>query len=175
MEHEVETESGQSPAAAKAEVGSKLILWPDPRLKETCEPVPFGMDCNEIIDSMLRVMEDHRGLGIAAPQIGEMLRIIMVEELIIVNPVITKASEQMRWVWEGCLSFPETCPKYAQDMGKLRDGEPVRVRRHKRIKVEGFDTSWGRICTKGSDWKGACIQHEIEHLDGVTLADHRRR
>jgi peptide deformylase len=134
------------------------------------------MDCNEIIDNMRRVMEEHHGLGIAAPQIGEMWRIILVEDLILVNPVITKVSEQMRWVWEGCLSFPETCPKYAQDMSKLREGAQVRVRRHKRIKVEAFDGSWGSsISTKGSDWKGACIQHEMEHLDGITLADHRKR
>jgi peptide deformylase len=156
-------------------VGKKLVRWPDPRLKEICEPVPAGMDCSEIINALLEVKEEHRGLGIAAPQIGEMLRIIVVEELIIINPVITKASDQMRWVWEGCLSFPETCPKYSQDMSIIRDGDRVRVRRHKRVKVEGFDRNWQPFSTKGSDWKGACLQHEIEHLDGVTLDDHRRR
>jgi len=156
-------------------MSSELVLWPDPRLKEACEEVPKGMDCNEIIDAMLRVKEEHRGLGIAAPQIGEMLRIIIVEDLIMINPTIKNASSQMRWVWEGCLSFPETCPKYAQDMSKLRDGDTVRVRRHKRVAMRAFDRNWEKLSVKGSDWKGACMQHELEHLNGITLADHRRR
>ena len=154
---------------------SLLVLWPDPRLKEICDEIREDTDCSEIIDTMVRVKEEHRGLGIAAPQVGVMLRIIAVEDLIIINPRIVKASDQMRWVWEGCLSFPETCPKYAQDMGMLRDGDRVRVRRHKRIQVEGFDRDWKPMTVRGRDWKGACIEHEIEHLDGVTLADHRRR
>jgi len=154
---------------------SDLVRWPDPRLQEVCDEVPEDMDCGEIIDAMLEVKEEHHGLGIAAPQIGEMLRIIVVEDLIIINPRIVKASDQMRWVWEGCLSFPETCPKYAQDMSIMREGDLVRVRRHKRIQVEGFDRNWTPLTTRGRDWKGACIEHEIEHLDGVTLADHRRR
>ena len=130
-------------------------------------------NCTEIIATMLRVKEEKRGLGIAAPQIGEMVRIIIVEELIIINPRIVKRSMQMSWFEEGCLSFPETCPKYAQDMSQLREGKTVRVRRHKLVKVEGFDPFWNPTVTKGRDWKGACIQHEIDHLDGVTLADHR--
>jgi len=154
---------------------SQLVLWPDPRLRETCAEVREDTDCSEIIDTLLAVQEEHHGLGIAAPQIGAMVRIIVVEDLIIINPRIVKASSQMCWVWEGCLSFPETCPKYAQDMSMLRDGDRVRVRRHKRVKVEGFDRDWKPTVTKGCDWKGACLQHEIEHLDGVTLADHRRR
>ncbi len=156
-------------------MSGELVLWPDPRLKEICDEIREDTDCSEIIDTMVRVKEEHHGLGIAAPQIGEMLRIIVVEDLIIINPRIVKASDQMRWVWEGCLSFPETCPKYAQDMSQLRDGDRVRVRRHKRIQVEGFDRDWKPMTVRGRDWKGACIEHEIEHLDGVTLADHRRR
>lgn len=156
-------------------VVSKLVRWPDPRLREVCKEVPEGFGCKEIIGDMLDVMQEHRGLGIAAPQIGSMYRIIAVEDLIIINPRIVKASKQMCWVWEGCLSFPETCPKYAQDMSMLRDGVRVRVRRHKRVKVEGFDRDWKPTVTKGGDWKGACLQHEIEHLDGVTLANHRKR
>jgi peptide deformylase len=154
---------------------SDLVLWPDPRLQDICAEVPEGHSCREIIGDMLEVKDEHLGLGIAAPQIGAMVRIIIVEDLVIINPRIVKASSQMRWVWEGCLSFPETCPKYAQDMSKLREGDRVRVRRHKRVQVSGFDRDWNPTVTKGSDWKGACLQHEIEHLDGVTLADHRRR
>ena len=132
-------------------------------------------EVGDVIARRLWVKEEHLGLGIAAPQIGAMVRIIVVEDLIIINPRIVKASKQMCWVWEGCLSFPETCPKYAQDMSMLRDGVRVRVRRHKRVKVEGFDRDWKPTVTKGGDWKGACLQHEIEHLDGVTLANHRKR
>lgn len=154
---------------------SQLVLWPDPRLQAACDEVPEDMDCGEIIEGMLEVKDEHLGLGIAAPQIGEMWRIIVVEDLIIINPRIVKRSQQRRWVWEGCLSFPETLPKYAQDMSILRDGDRVRVRRHKRIQVEGFDRNWKPLTARGRDWKGACLEHEIEHLDGITLNDHRRR
>ena len=77
---------------------SKLVLWPDPRLRETCAEVREDTDCSEIIDTLLAVKEEHRGLGIAAPQIGAMVCIIVVEDLIIINPRIVKASSQMRWV-----------------------------------------------------------------------------
>ena len=154
---------------------SRLVLWPDPRLREICAEVREDTDCSEIIDTLLAVKEEHRGLGIAAPQIGAMVRIIVVEDLIVINPRIVKRSQQRRWVWEGCLSFPETLPKYAQDMGMVRDGDRVRVRRHKRIQVEGFDRTWKPFTARGRDWKGACLEHEIEHLDGITLNDHRRR
>lgn len=154
---------------------SELVLWPDPRLTQVCEEVPEGSGCKEIIGDMLDMKEEHRGLGISAPQIGAMVRIIIVEELIIINPRIVKRSLQMAWFEEGCLSFSETCPKYAQDMSQLREGKTVRVRRHKWVKVEGFDQDWNPIATKGRDWKGACIQHEINHLDGITLADHRKQ
>ncbi len=154
---------------------SRLVLWPDPRLREICAEVREDTDCSEIIDALIEVKEEHHGLGIAAPQIGAMVRIIVVEDLIVINPRIVKRSQQRRWVWEGCLSFPETLPKYAQDMGMVRDGDRVRVRRHKRIQVEGFDRNWKPFTARGRDWKGACLEHEIEHLDGITLNDHRRR
>lgn len=148
---------------------SKLVLWPDPRLKEVCDEVLEGAGCDEIIDDMLDVMREHRGLGISAPQIGSMWRIIVVGDLVMINPRIVKRSEQMTWAQEGCLSFPETCPKYAKDGRFIRVGNAVRVHRHKLVKVEGFDRDWNPIVVKGRDWKGVCIQHEIDHLDGITL------
>lgn len=154
---------------------SELVLWPDPRLSQVCEEVPKGSGCDEIIDDMLDVMREHRGLGISAPQIGSMYRIIIVEDLIMINPTIKHASAKMRWVDEGCLSFPETCPKYAQDMSILRDGKRVRVRRHKWISMRAFDRDWNDFTVKGRDWKGACMQHELEHLDGITLYDHKKK
>lgn len=148
---------------------SELVLWPDPRLKEVCDEVPEDMNCTEILATMLRVKEEERGMGISAPQIGEMLRIILVQDLVMINPRIVKRSDQMTWVEEGCLSFPKTCPTYSKDGRFMRAGNTVRVRRHKLVKVEGFDPFWNPIVVKGRDWKGACLQHEIDHLDGITL------
>ena len=154
---------------------SELVLWPDRRLSQVCDEVPEDTNCTEIIATMLRVMRTERGIGISAPQIGEMLRIIVVEDLIMINPRIVKRSSQMRWVEEACLSFPETCPKRNQRGQVIRTGQTVRVHRHKKVKVEAFDPFWNPIVTKGRDWKGACIQHEIDHLDGITLDHHRTK
>lgn len=152
----------------------ELVLWPDPRLSEVCKEVTKGYGVDEIIDDMFDVLREHRGMGIAAPQIGAMWRIIIVEDLVLVNPTIKNTSAQTRWVEEGCLSFPETCPKYSQDMSILRDGKRVRVRRHKWITMRGFDRDWNKVTVKGRDWKGACMQHEFDHLNGITLANHRK-
>ncbi len=154
---------------------SELVLWPDPRLSEVCDEVREDTNCTEIIATLLRVKEKERGMGISAPQIGEMLRIIVVEDLVMINPRIVKRSEQMTWAQEGCLSFPATCPKYSKDGQFMRAGNTIRVRRHKLVKVEGFDPLWNPIVVKGRDWKGVCLQHEIDHLDGITLDNYRKQ
>lgn len=156
----------------------QLVTWPDPILTQVARRVPEGQDCRELIELMRKVMIEHKGVGLAAPQVGESLRIIVGDcggEFALINPRIVKASEQMHWSYEGCLSFPKTCPRYAQDMSLLKEGDSVRVRRHKRIKVKAFNEAWEPITLKGSDLFGNCLQHEIDHLNGITLDDHRRR
>ena len=153
---------------------SELVLWPDPRLSKVCDEVPKGADVAEIVAEMRAIMEEKRGIGIAAPQVGEMLRVIVCMDHVLINPTIKHASKQMRWVEEGCLSFPETCPRFGQRGVVVRAGKTVRVRRHKLISMRAFDLDWNPITVKGRDWKGACMQHELEHLDGITLADYRK-
>lgn len=158
---------------------SELVLWPDPRLSEVCDEVPKDMDCRDIVAEMRAVMAKERGIGIAAPQIGEMLRIIVGSgghggwDFLLINPTIKKASEQLTWVQEGCLSFPKTCPTYRKDGSMLREGLTVRVRRHKLISMRGYDENWELITVKGRDWMGVCLQHERDHLDGITLENYR--
>lgn len=154
---------------------SDLVLWPDPRLKEKCAEVPKGMDVTELVADMRKLMEEEHGMGIAAPQFGEMLRIMICMDTVLINPTYKSASIQKRWVDEGCLSFPETCPKYGQAGEFLRAGKTVRVRRHKIVSMRGFDIEWNPITVKGRDWKGACMQHELDHLNGITLANYRKR
>lgn len=133
------------------------------------------MDCRDIVAELREVMAQERGIGIAAPQIGEMLRIIVGGscyggwDFLLINPTIKKASEQKMWVQEGCLSFPKTCPTYSQDGSILREGKTVRVRRHKLISMRGYDEHWEPITVKGHGWLGICMQHELDHLDGITL------
>ena len=132
------------------------------------------MDVREIVATMREIMEEERGIGISAPQVGEMLRIMIVMDWVLINPTVKQTSEKMRWVDEGCLSFPETCPKFSQDGSFLRDGNTVRVRRHKWVSVRAYNEDWVPFTVKGRDWKGACLEHELDHLNGVTLADHRK-
>ena len=139
------------------------------------------MDVSEIVAEMRAVMAQERGIGIAAPQIGEMLRIIVGQggndgwDFLLINPTIKKASEQMTLADEGCLSFPKMCPTYSQDGSMLREGKTVRVRRHKLISMRGYDVNWESITVNGRGWLGICMQHEHDHLDGITLENYRTK
>jgi len=130
-------------------------------LYRSAEPVERGEDLYWLATGMLETMQAENGVGLAAPQVGESLRLIVGgrEQLgwsfAIINPVITKRSSQIYRSREGCLSFP---------------GEIVVVERHKIVTVEGFDLNWRPVkIRRARDLLGACLQHEIDHLDGVCI------
>jgi peptide deformylase len=143
-----------------------LVILPDPRLRQTCEPVAAITDeIRDIARDMLDTMYDAPGVGLAAIQIGVAKRVITIDvskgederrPLVLVNPEIVWASEERRVYEEGCLSIPEY---YAE------------VERPDRVRFR-YRTLDGEAVEQDADGLLAtCVQHEIDHLNGVLFID----
>ncbi|MBV9119639.1 MAG: peptide deformylase [Chloroflexi bacterium] len=138
----------------------------DPVLRKKAKRVSRMDDSlRRLIDDMFYTMYNNetRGIGLAAPQVGASVRIIVVdmqddehEPVALVNPEIVKASEEMVVAPEGCLSVP----------GLRGD-----VERHEWITIRGRDRDGHETRFKATDWFARCLQHEIDHLDGVLYTD----
>ena len=145
-----------------------IILHPDPRLKKICEPVArITPEIETLAADMLATMYDAPGVGLAAPQVGVLSRLYVMDcnkdpeaepqPIVMVNPQITWTSEGLNTYEEGCLSIPE---HYAD------------VTRPAEVRVEwlGLD---GKTHQRDFDGLWAtCAQHEIDHLDGKLFIDH---
>ena len=145
-----------------------ILIHPDPRLKKTCAPVPEVDDAvRALMADMLQTMYDAPGIGLAAPQIGVMSRVIVVdcakgedetpEPICLANPEVTWSSEETREHEEGCLSIPDI---YAM----VTRPDTVRVRFLSRDGAEEEREFEGVQST--------CIQHEIDHLNGKLFIDY---
>lgn len=145
-----------------------IIIHPDPRLKKVCAPVPDLSDAlRSLADDMLQTMYDAPGIGLAAPQIGVLSRVIVMDcvkeegeapkPLVMFNPEIIAASDEQNTYDEGCLSIPDqygevTRPKVVDVRWIDRDGN---------AQSDTFDGLWA-----------TCVQHEIDHLNGKLFIDH---
>ena len=113
---------------------------------------------------MLALMVTSKGIGLAAPQVGISKRLIVFRlgsiPYTIINPIITKRNLGRMRSMEGCLSFPQTIGK----QGKL-----VKMSRDKQIVVEGSNQYWKPIRLKLRGLDSCVIQHEIDHLNGITI------
>jgi peptide deformylase len=144
-----------------------ILVAPDPRLKLTSQPVPLVDDSTRrLMDDMLETMYAAPGIGLAAPQVGKPVRVIVVDvanededphPYRMVNPEIVEASQEMRVTNEGCLSVPDF---YAD------------VERADTITVKYLDEHGEQKVLKADGMLATCIAHEIEHLDGVLFVDH---
>lgn len=147
-----------------------IITLPDPRLKLVSEPVATVDDeIRRILDDMLETMYDAPGIGLAAIQVGIPKRLVTLDlaregeektPLFIVNPKITWVSEEMNTYQEGCLSVPE----HYDD-----------VERPARVRVEYLDRDGKPHEIEADGLLATCLQHEIDHLDGVVFVDHLSR
>jgi len=124
----------------------------------------------KLIDDMLDTMTEYHGVGLAAPQVHEGLRLFVAsldsgEEgetpapYVIINPEITVVGSDMVEDWEGCLSIPDVRGK---------------VPRAREIKVKALDRRGERIQLTAHDFPARVIQHETDHLDGVLFFDRMR-
>ena len=155
---------------ARKEPDTQLIIYPDPRLQLVCEPVDpeYVRQHPEVFARlfgyMWSVLEHYHGIGLAAPQIDSLTRAIIVHvtggcKIEIINPVVEPMKKCGKFLSdEGCLSYP---------------GELVTVERWRRVRVKGLDR-WGNAVTFGGKMlQAACLVHEVEHLDGINIADYK--
>jgi peptide deformylase len=146
-----------------------IIIAPDPELKKASLPVA-GIDdgVRGLMDDLLESMRAANGLGLAAPQIGVLKRVIVVllpptgddgepEPMFLANPEIAWASAETYKGEEGCLSLPE---HYAD------------VRRPARVRVRFLDRDGEAVELELEGIAAKCVQHEMDHLDGVLFVDH---
>lgn len=136
-------------------------------LRTECVPVAtseFGHQLTELTDEMFAIMAAHKGIGLAAPQVGLAKRLMVVEiphqiRQVFINPKIEilPASPAVCCFEEGCLSIP---------------GFSAEVERPSRIMVTAFDSTGRRFSLEADELLSVCIQHECDHLDGVLFVDH---
>jgi peptide deformylase len=144
-----------------------ILTAPDPRLKKKSLPVAsVDAEVRQLMDDMLETMYAAPGIGLAAPQVDMLKRVIVLDieredtktgPLFMANPEIVEASDEDATYEEGCLSVPE---HYADVVRPAK----VTVRYLDRDNVEQNLTCEGLLAT--------CIQHEIDHLDGILFVDH---
>ena len=142
----------------------KIIKYPDPFLKQKCLPVTsFDKELKILADNMLKTMYESEGIGLSAIQIGVLKRIIVIDiteelkkPLILINPVITPSNSKFLEFKEGCLSFP---------------GIYESVKRNEEIAVDYNSIEGKKLSMKATGLLSICIQHEVDHLEGVVFLD----
>ncbi|MSO93283.1 MAG: peptide deformylase [Rhodospirillales bacterium] len=144
-----------------------IIVAPDPRLKKTAAAVArVDDDVRRLMEDMVESMHAANGLGLAAPQVGVLKRVIVVDTargedtprpIRMANPDVVWASDKIVTAEEGCLSLPE---HYAD------------VARPARVRVRYLDHENEIREMEAEGLLATCIQHEIDHLEGVLFVDH---
>jgi peptide deformylase len=147
--------------------GRRLLLHPDPTLREKARPiVHFDEELRSIAADLERLMDEHEGVGMAGPQIGESVRIFVAnssedgdETRVYVNPEIIKADGPLEWEDEGCLSLP---------------GIQGSVRRPTHVQIKAFDVTGAPFEASSDGFLARIWQHENDHLDGILILDRMR-
>ena len=149
-----------------------IIIVPDPVLKEIAQPIENITDAvKQQAADMIETMYDAPGIGLAANQVGKLNRLFVMDvnyrkndnsrdAIILINPEIIWRSEEMSVMEEGCLSIPQ---QYAE------------VERPKTVRVKYLDLNGQFQEMEGSDLTSHCIQHELDHLNGVLFVDYLSR
>ncbi|MBS7530342.1 peptide deformylase [Hazenella sp. IB182353] len=138
-----------------------IVQYPDPVLKQKAKAVTkFHARLHKLIDDMVETMYDAPGVGLAAPQVGILKRVIVVDigvELYeVVNPEVVERRGEQNAVAEGCLSIPNL-------LGHVRRAEYVKIKGQNRFGEE--------IEIEADGYLAVAFQHEIDHLNGVLFID----
>lgn len=142
-----------------------ILRWPDTRLKTVCEPVIAGEDIGGLIADMFDTMYDAPGRGLAAPQVGVMKRLFVIDvtwkeaepsPMVFVNPRIVEASEQRSDAEEACLSIPGITTTINRP-----DWVVVWTDAQGQEQAQRLEGAWAR-----------CAQHELDHLNGIVTLQH---
>ncbi len=144
-----------------------ILIVPDPTLRKTARAVtPADAEAvRSLIPAMFSTMYKAPGIGLAAPQVGSLLRVIVIDiapdktpsPIALVNPEVVAKSDELATREEGCLSLPD---QYAE------------VTRPARVKVRYQDEQGIKREIEGDGLLAACLQHEIDHLNGVLFVDY---
>lgn len=147
-----------------------LIILPDPLLRQVSVSVErIDDDVRRLADDMLETMYDAPGIGLAAIQVGVARRMLVIDvsregeektPLVFINPEIIKSSDERSTYEEGCLSIPDY---YAE------------VERPAIVTVKWLDRDGKEQITEADGLLATCLQHEIDHLNGVLFIDHISR
>jgi peptide deformylase len=147
-----------------------LIILPDPVLRLVSKPVGrFDAPLRKFADDMLDTMYDAPGIGLAAIQVGEPIRMLVIDlakedepkaPQVFINPVIVERADERSVYEEGCLSIPDY---YAE------------VERPASVRVRYLDLDGKEHEVNAEGLLATCLQHEIDHLDGVLFIDHISR
>lgn len=147
-----------------------ILIYPDPRLKKVCENVSdVTDDLRALADDMLKTMYEAPGIGLAAPQIGVLDRLIVVDcvkeeggtprPIAMFNPIVSAKSDELSIYEEGCLSIPD---QFAD------------IERPSEVTVDWMDRDGNAQKETFSGLWATCVQHEIDHLNGIMFVDYLR-
>ena len=142
----------------------EILEFPDKRLRRVSEPITvFDQSLKRLSTNMLLTMYEERGVGLAAPQVNEPIRLIVMDiseerdqPMVFVNPVVSSYTGRVESN-EGCLSVPDI---------------KTDIERHETIKLDAQDIEGNAISLEGDGLFSICIQHEIDHLDGKLFIDY---
>ena len=147
-----------------------LIILPDPVLRQVSKPIErVDADLQRLVDDMLETMYDAPGIGLAAIQVGVPRRMLVIDlskegeekqPLVFINPEIVSSSDDRSVYEEGCLSIPDY---YAE------------VERPAKVTVKYLDREGKEQSVEADGLLATCLQHEIDHLNGVLFIDHISR
>ena len=147
-----------------------LIILPDPLLRQASKPIEqIDTEIQRLADDVLETMYDAPGIGLAAIQIGVPRRMLVIDvaregeektPLVFINPEIVASSDERSVYEEGCLSIPDY---YAE------------VERPARVTVKHLDRNGKEQLTEADGLLATCVQHEIDHLNGVLFIDYISR
>ncbi len=153
-----------------------IVTHPTESLRERSVELDHDLIIDEktqsFIDDMIPTMYDDDGIGLAAPQVGNNIRICVIgkeaikldpktdvelgQDIVLINPIWEKTSRKKDWDTEGCLSVPKTFGK---------------VRRYRDVQVDALDRHGNPISFEAHGFFARVIQHEVDHLDGVLFID----
>jgi len=144
-----------------------ILIAPHPLLKTRARPVKPADAAlvQDLIPRMFATMYKAPGIGLAAPQVSESLRLVVIDLMpddkkqphSLINPEVVAASEERATREEGCLSLP---------------GQYADITRPARVKVRYLDETGAKREMEADGLLAACLQHEIDHLDGILFVDH---
>ena len=145
----------------------EIVQFPDPRLKEISQPVgEITEEIHQLVRDMCEAMYDEPGIGLAAPQVGEAIRLFVIDTewseeggercpQVMINPEFLHKEGKIVWE-EGCLSVPD----YTAD-----------VERAARVTIRAQDLDGKEIVEEAEGLRAVCLQHEFDHLEGKLFID----